>query len=231
VAITVFAGTPCYSALSGFGERLHQMWDLGDDPVAARRAEDERALAVVGAAHVHLQYLDCIYRRVPGVGDWLYPTRDDVFGGIHPGDAHLVEDFLVELGGFLPSPEECTLYAPLGVGHHVDHQIVRGAGHALCQSGYDVRFFEDYPYSAMAGKLDEALRGRPDEGWEAYLEELSPEDLAAKTRAIEQYASQLDMLFGRSAEAEQAIREFAALLSAEGGHAERYWRPSQTGSE
>jgi LmbE family N-acetylglucosaminyl deacetylase len=228
LVITAFAATPPYTELSDFSSMLHSTWDLGPDPVAVRRAEDMRALSTLGADHLHLQHHDCIYRRAATGGDWFYSTRDDILGGIHPGDAHLVEDLLQELRATLPPLGRATLCAPLGVGRHVDHRIVHRCALALLLDGYDVRFFEDYPYSLREGKLDEALLEPPGGDWSPYLEALSPEDLAAKIRAINEYSSQLGLLFGGRAEAEEATRAFAASLGAEDGNAERYWQLSQT---
>jgi len=228
LVVTVFAGTPRYTDLSAFASFLHGTWDLGPDPVAVRRAEDIRALATLGADHLHLDRQDCIYRRAPTGGDWFYSSRDDILGGIHPGEAHLEEDLAEELRAILPSSAGSTLCAPLGVGQHVDHQIVHGCALLLLLEGHDVRFFEDYPYALREGKLDKALREPPGGDWSPYLEALSPEDLAAKIRAINEYGSQLGLLFGGRAEAEEATRAFAASLGAEGGYAERYWQLRQT---
>jgi LmbE family N-acetylglucosaminyl deacetylase len=228
LVITVFAGTPRYTDLSAFASFLHSTWDLGPDPVALRRAEDIRALSTLGADHLHLQHQDCIYRHAPTGGDWFYSTRGAILGGIHPGDSHLMENLLQELRAILPPRNRATVCAPLVVGGHVDHRIVHRCALALLLDGHDVRFYEDYPYSLREGKRDEALRELPDCAWSSHLEHLSPEDLAAKIRAINEYGSQLGLLFGGRAEAEEATRAFAASLGAEDGYAERYWRLSQT---
>ena len=228
LVVTVFAGTPRHTGLSAFASLLHNTWDLGPDPVAVRRAEDIRAVSTLGADYLHLDHQDCIYRRAPTGGDWFYPARDDILGGIHPGDVHLVEDLLQELRGILPPRGRATLCAPLGVGRHVDHRIVHRCALLLLLEGHDVRFFEDYPYSLREGKLDAALREPPGGDWSPCLEALSPEDLTAKIRAINKYDSQLGILFGSRAEAEKSTRAFAASLGAEDEYAERYWRLSQT---
>ena len=228
LAITVFADTPHYTELSDFASLLHSTWDLGPDPVAVRRAEDIRALSALGANHFHLHYQDCIYRHAPTGGDWFYPTRDDILGGIHPGDVHLVKDLLEEVRAILPSRGRATVCAPLGVGRHIDHRIVHRCALALLLDGHDVRFYEDYPYSLREGKLDEALREPPDRAWSFHLEHLSSEDLAGKIRAINEYGSQVGLLFGGRAEAEEATRAFAESLGGGDGYAERYWQLGQT---
>ena len=228
LVITVFADSPHYAELSDFASMLHSTWDLGPDPVAVRRAEDIRAVSTLGADHLHLQHQDCIYRRAPTGGDWFYPTPDNILGAIHPGDVRLLEDLGQELRAILPPRGRATLCAPLGVGHHIDHRIVHRCAAALLFDGHDVRFYEDYPYSLREGKLDEALREPPGRDWSSHLEYLSPEDLAGKIRAINEYGSQLGLLFGGRAEAEEATRAFSASLGAEDGYAERYWQLSQT---
>ena len=116
------------------------------------------------------------------------------------------------------------MYAPLGIGHHVDHQIVRQTACILRRDGCEVRFFEDYPYSAGAGELESALCDAPGSNWSSKLEILSSEDMEAKIAAISRYTSQLDPLFGGPTEMRRQTLEFFSALGTGGGYAERYWQ-------
>ena len=231
LVITVFAGSPDCAELSVFATRLHHCWDLGDDPVAGRRIEDQLALASLGAEYRHLGHEDCIYRHAPDGSGWLYPKRDDMFGDVDPTELDYGRTLARELRPALPLTGRATLYAPLGVGHHVDHQIVRLAAFILRRGGYDVRFFEDCPYSAGAGELESALRDAPGSNWSSKLELLSSEDMEAKIKAISRYTSQLDLLFGGPAEMRRQTLEFFSSLGTGGGYAERYWCVGKAGSQ
>ena len=224
LVITVFAGSSICTELSIFATYLYHTWNLGMDPMEGRRMEDQRALAFLGAEYRHLEHMDCIYRGVPDGGGWLYPKRDDIFGGVHPAELDYGRALARELGPALPLAGGTTLYAPLGIGHHVDHQIVRQAACILRRDGCEVRFFEDYPYSAGAGELEIALRDAPGSNWSSRLELLSSEDMEAKIEAISRYASQIDPLFGGSTEMRRQTLEFFSALGTGGGYAERYWQ-------
>src|SRR5579885_725257 len=64
VVITVFAGRPAqYATLTGWDAAAG--FGLGDDVVAARRAEDAAALAILGARPVWLDFLDAQYAPSP----------------------------------------------------------------------------------------------------------------------------------------------------------------------
>jgi len=224
LVITVFAGSQDHTSLSIFATYLYHAWNLGADPMEGRRIEDQRALASLGAEYRHLGHMDCIYRCIPDEGGWLYPKRDDVFSDVHPIERDYGQDLAKELSPAIPSAGGTTLYAPLGIGHHVDHQIVRQAAFILRRDGYEVRFFEDYPYSAGAGELESTLRDAPGNNWSSKLELLSSGDMEAKIEAISRYGSQLGILFGGSNEMRIQTLEFFSSLGSGGGYAERYWQ-------
>ena len=62
---TFMSGYPPEGEFSQFAELQHHMWGFpsAEAAVSTRREEDERAAAIVGASAVHLDFLDCIYRR------------------------------------------------------------------------------------------------------------------------------------------------------------------------
>lgn len=137
LVVTVFAG-------SGAGStRPHRAFAPFQD-VPARRREDRRALAVVAADPRWLEFPDAIQRHrryaslvglTAPVGRREAPLRAEVAAAV------------ARIGRRWPA---ARLYFPLGVGGHVDHQIVSAAGFDLLgadsrQRG-DIAFYEDTPY-------------------------------------------------------------------------------------
>ncbi|HEX6290420.1 MAG TPA: PIG-L family deacetylase [Herpetosiphonaceae bacterium] len=220
LVVTICAGRPAASAeLSPFAQYLHSAWALGDDPVGLRREEDRRALASLGCAGLHLGELDAPYR----VAD--YGARDAVFGTPVTGDplAEALEPILTQLHAQQP---QARLYMPLGVGQHVDHQLVCAAGLMLHEQGADVVWYEDAPYAArQPHALTERLA--------ALSEQFVPEAIAIdaalerKLAAIRAYRSQLAELFG-AVGMEQVMTAYAATVG-DGQHrfGERIWRREQ----
>jgi LmbE family N-acetylglucosaminyl deacetylase len=215
LVVTIFAGAPALDApLSPFAQEMHARWGLAD-PVAARREEDAAALALLGAEGVYWSYVDYIYRQT-AEGRFLCDGEEALFGEVHPAEDALIAELVDRLRELA---QEGTIYAPLAVGHHIDHQIVRRVMKGLA----GVIYYEDYPYAAKPGMLEAALEG---EQWQAELVALSQEALETKIAAIVCYGSQLTSLeWADAVDMAAAVRAFAQQT---GGSelAERYWQPT-----
>lgn len=215
LVVTVFAGPPAPGApLSPFAQELHARWGHPADAVARRQEEDRAALAPLGAQAVHWPYADCIYRQAPD-GRFLYASEEALWGKIQPEEEGLVAELAARLEA-LPLQPDGRIYAPLGVGHHVDHQIVHQAAAA---SGHVLTGYEDYPYA----QDPQAVRSVLENGrWEADLVWLSEQALKAKIAAIACYRSQLSTFWADEAGMAAAVRAFARQTGG-GQPAERYW--------
>jgi LmbE family N-acetylglucosaminyl deacetylase len=213
LAVAIFASTPAPSALlSPFVQELHARWGHPIDAVARRQEEDLAALALLGAEAVHWPYTDCIYRQIPD-GRFPYASGEALFKEIHPAEKALVAELAARLKT-LPLSQDGTVYAPLGVGHHVDHQIVRQAAEAC---GQPLIYYEEFPYAEDPQAVQAAL----EEGqWQAKLTSLSEEALEAKSAAIACYRSQISTFWADLAAMAAAVRAFAGRT---GRPAERYW--------
>jgi LmbE family N-acetylglucosaminyl deacetylase len=111
-----------------------------------RRAEDERALAVLGARHRWLDLHERIWREPP------LPKMDGVFPTQVFRTPERMDDF-AELKAVRAAISElldrgATVYAPLAIGHHVDHVEVALAAlrEVLGRGAFEhIHFYED-PY-------------------------------------------------------------------------------------
>jgi LmbE family N-acetylglucosaminyl deacetylase len=221
LVITLFAGRPATDAtLSEFAQSLHARWEGQGDLIDARWEEDQAAIATLGADYVRLNYPDCIYRGKERAGEWYYLSLQAIFGAVHPAELEFPSELATTLSEFIPPGENVTLYAPLTAGNHVDHQLTFGAAMCLREKGWQLRFYEDYPYVEKEGALGAALAARQAEKWQSRVSAVDEDDLAAKVRAIACYGSQVEVLFGSSDEMPERVRNYAALV---GG--ERLWQP------
>jgi LmbE family N-acetylglucosaminyl deacetylase len=113
---------------------------------SVRRAEDERALAVLGATHRWLDLHERIWRQPPlarTLHVFRTPPAMDDFSELRAIRAVIGEH--LERGA--------EVYVPLAVGHHVDHVEVALAAlrEVLVRGAFDrVRFYED-PYALGRG--------------------------------------------------------------------------------
>jgi len=142
--------------------------------------------------------------------------------------------------------EPQKVYLPLGVGNHVDHQLMREVGVALLELGRRwvmpgpeyagiVTYYEDFPYAWWDDfrRIEElpagALAGVPaGVGVTPDYADIS-DMLDRKIMGIRLYESQLDRLFGGADAMADAVRGYGAKvagLNSRSGAAERYWATS-----
>lgn len=167
-----------------------------------RRREDIAAMHSVDTDFVHLSFADGVYRRSPLTGRliyrnarerWVLPRIEDL--------AHIEELYLVlrrlclDLGRIL-------LLSPMGVGHHVDHQITAQVAvrMAAANAGAELLFYEDFPYVADPhmgrGDQDDPAQALTRLHLAAAQRLVMPVDVAAKMALLSHYASQVPALFG-----------------------------------
>lgn len=213
--VTCFGGVPT-GPLSDFARFQHERWGVGpEDAVRIRRAEEACAAAALGAEARWLDHLDAIYRGA------RYTSDDDLFGALHSDDHALVDD-ITAAAAVLAAPG-ATLYVPLAVGNHVDHQIVTLAGQRLAAAGRRVLAYEDFPYAGDPAGAP-ALQARAAEvaAGPAETRLLSPAQLEARVRAILCYRTQLPVIFRHQGDPAESTRRYARVTG-DGRPAERFW--------
>ncbi len=216
--VTLMAGDPPAVPLSAYAQSLHDRWELDAAATAERRAEDAAACRIVGADYLHLEISDCIYRRHTVTGEPLYTSDEMIFGEIHPNDVRLAETLATHLGT-LPAGE--SVFVPLTVGHHVDHQLTRLAAEIWQAAAHlDLIYYEDYPYARESAAVERVLQ---DGGlWQSRTVPLSTAAVQTKIRAISAFVSQLSTFFADAADLERQIIAFT-----ERTHGEKLWQREQ----
>lgn len=221
LVVTAMTGDPPAGPHSPFAEYQHASWGVSaEEAFAIRRAEEAAALGRLGAGSAQLGLLDCIYR-----GDdagFFYTSEEAIFGSIHPADESLVEPLVRQLAALEPFAPGAAVYAPLGLGGHIDHQLVRRAAERW--RGRGLLYYEDYPYAYRMGLGRDEIQRResglaPRQVW------LTEGDMQAKVEAIGRYRSQMDMLFGGHAQMEASVWAYGRAVAGGDGLAERFWHP------
>lgn len=223
VAVVFGEPPPDSMNLTSFATATHAAWGLDVGEVAAvRRREETEAAGLLGAGLVTLPFHDAIYRGNRYVDDetlFGQPTADE-------------RDMPMAVAAALPLDadrvEETRLYAPLGIGGHVDHQIAFLAGVSLARQGWEVWFYEDMPY-ALREEAREALLRDVTEPLRVTAEVDISGTWQTKMAAIMCYPSQLATVFRRAGSGGER-EEIDALLrdyARRGGTpwpVERFWR-------
>jgi LmbE family N-acetylglucosaminyl deacetylase len=223
LVITVFAGVPSPTIeLSPLAAEIHR--DMGfrqnaQIALTTRRDEDARALNYLKADYLWLDYLDAIYRGTPA----YYTDKSQLMGGdVHSGDLWIDRELAQNLVALHDRLPDVVWYAPLGVGRHVDHQIVCSATDRLIQRGANVKLYEDFPYVLNEGALEERLNEFGGT-LEPALVEMS-EMLHLRQEASEMYASQIQLNFGDKPSMFKAMSDYThGIRPVQTVHLERYW--------
>ena len=188
---------------------------------AARQAEDRDVLRELEVEHVHFGETDALFRRRraprPGarVGRLVpelvhrYPTyRYDIAKGrVARGDRAMIDALVAQVGGLVERTGARVVFAPVGVGSHVDHLITRSVG---VRQPIGAVYYSDFPYNLALGP-DQAFldrHGLTSWAWQ--------QGIAAKQRLIRRYRTQVDALFpsGEIAEVPELYYEPAAMRAA-----------------
>lgn len=203
---TICAGDPPQGDLSPFAQELHQNWGLGLNAVQIRRTEDQMACQIIGATPKYLSYLDCIYRK-SSLGDFLYTTEEDIFGGLDPQEADLIQRLSDQFKEELPG--DARVVAPLGIGNHVDHELTRKAVNRL---QIPVAFYADYPYARedQGREILNFMEGS--EEWQDEEFPVSGEGLEKWIQAARAYGSQISTFWNNDDHLGVQINEFSTFL-------------------
>lgn len=212
---TLFAGEP-RSPFSPLAQAFHQLWQIPEDasPYQIRKAEDEKAMRVLGVDYVWLNWLDVIYRdpdlaQLSDLNNYETHFLDD------PAFP-LLQRWLVDLYTTYP---DAIIVVPLGIGGHRDHCLVFQAALRALEHA-PLLFFEDFPYAAYAPEKTTEL---------TQLYNLSPIEVDI-SHGLEQrmhitsfYQSQHATLFFPASSFRETIKEYTQK---EGPHhfVERYWK-------
>ncbi len=233
VCLTVCAA-PAHdeAALTGYAQGLHGLWREASgrqkEINSVRREEEAAALRLLGLHPVWLDVPDAPYRRSAD-GEAFYTSDTELFGRVAPEERRLlvpciadeIRRVALENGG---ARGRVRVFAPLGVGRHVDHQLMFRACLRLGPR-YGVLFYEDYPYTAVEGALRQRLEeiGAPAQPRLNNISDL----IGLKIASISKYKSQLGVLFGSPEAMPGAVRAYSSSVAeAAPGvqYAERVWR-------
>ncbi len=200
------------------------------DVVAIRKAEEERYAFMIEASVVFLDLPDAVHRGYEGDEQLLGAVRDD-----DPAPYEALREEILRL-------EPQTVYFPLAVGGHVDHQLCREVGLALLAEGRRwvmpgpsflgrLSFYEDFPYAwwnDFEGPAQNGQLGLDLPRGVALTAEYSniSEVMERKAAGVRIYASQIQRLFNSEQDMLDDLAGYHARTALQGGmsgYAERYW--------
>lgn len=239
IGITVFAAPHTEGmSLSAFAQNMHNDWESAagmtmDAINGVRRREEEAAMRLLGLQHEWLDFQDAPYRRGKG-GSYLYTSNDELMGVPAPEErvtlaaeiAATVREISRRAEEQLGARGHVRVFAPLGIGGHVDHQLVFRAARRLGPR-FGVLYYEDFPYVTRPNALMSRLQslGLPAKSRVTPITDL----IGVKIAAIARYKSQLGGLFDNPEAMPKAVRDYTGGVAAEAGwppgeYAEQVWQ-------
>ena len=140
LVVTIFAGSRAHAAAA---HPRSQLWAAFQD-VAARRREDRRALQTLAADYRWLDFPDALQRHP------RYASVTRITAPLPRRESALQRAVAASIAEVSRQYPAARLYFPLGIGNHVDHQLVAAVG--LDRQQVDsprprgTLFYEDTPY-------------------------------------------------------------------------------------
>jgi LmbE family N-acetylglucosaminyl deacetylase len=197
---TVCAGSAPDGELSPFTKELHLRWEADQDATVQRKIEDFNSCHRLGASYRYLAIPDCIYRRNPQTGEFLYSSEAALNGPLQPADSQNIASLREDIKRSIQT--DMLLVSPMGLGNHVDHQLTRLVAEGLdCTAWY----YADYPYVL---RYKEKLEHMEQEGWVSQVFPISQEGLVAWQDSIAAHVSQISTFWMDEREMRLAVSNY-----------------------
>jgi LmbE family N-acetylglucosaminyl deacetylase len=167
-----------------------------------RRREDIAAMHSVDTDFVHLSFADGIYRRSPLTGRLIYRNERERWVAPRIDDMAYIEELYLVLRRLCLDLGRILLISPMGIGHHVDHQIAAQVAVRMVttNAGAELLFYEDFPYvvdpRVGRGDLDDPPKALSRLQLSPAQRLVLPVDVDAKMTLLRHYATQVPPLFG-----------------------------------
>lgn len=192
--------------------------------MAARRAEDWDALALLGATPVHMGFVDATFRKDER-GASRCERPEDILSADPRSDVAVIRAVARRLTTLIAAARPEIFLAPLGLGHHVDHKIVRIASDLATESDDSgrprraVAYYEDLPYAYAPNQASTPDLG---DGWKGMVLRATDVQRERKLDAIRRYSTQLRFLGVSDLPWDQSLEEYGRRVG-NGRLAERLW--------
>ena len=221
LVVSICCGTTRVLAADGSSKPPHRR---GHVSPRIRRREDIAAMHSVNADFVHLSFADGIYRRSPLTGKLIYRNARERWVAPRIEDTAHIEELYLVLRRLCLDLGSLVLLSPIGIGHHVDHQITAQVAVRLAAAGATLLFYEDFPYVADPrlgrGDQDDPHAALARLHLAAAKRFVVPVDVEGKVALLQHYATQVPALFGD----DDGMRARIAGHQQQSVPSEIYWR-------
>lgn len=185
----------------------------GEEYFFTRKREDKKAAKILNFEPYWLGFPEVFFRFKKRLffPIFFYSNKKSLFGEIVNEDRESLSQVKRKIERMINSYPKSKVYFPLGIGNHVDHQILNQIGKEIAQSNEfnskKVFFYEDFPYNLGINrkKIEKSLLQR---GLRIKKFRLKEKFIRLKSQAIMAYSSQIKPLFGTKRNFEKRFFRF-----------------------
>jgi len=164
-------------------------FDNANEYFNSRKKEEKLAAKILDFDFEWLDFPEAIFRFKKKLifNNFFYTKTSKLFGSVSREDKKIMPFIRNKIKRILKtySNTRSKLYFPLGIGNHIDHQILNEIGMDFQKN--EIFFYEDFPYCSEVKNFGRHLKSK-----KVFLSE---KDLKTKLKAITAYKSQLKPLF------------------------------------
>jgi hypothetical protein len=209
IIATVFSGSIQPKQLSPLARWFHSVCKLGNNAMTVRRLEDKNACKFIKANNIHLNLQECLYRK--NVNGWpRYLRESNIYDGNLSKEKDTISKVILVLNNKFKLNNFEKVFIPLGIGHHIDHLILREAVEILCRKGYvsmkKVNYYEDIPYAC--NNRDVNWKTKLIKGLDYHSYRINEEEFNIYIKAISFYKSQIHMLWYSNTEMKRQLKNY-----------------------
>ncbi len=187
-----------------------------------RRKEEARASKILGYDCLSLDFSEAIFRFKKRffLNSFFYNNTRQLLGKINKEDQKIADEIEGRIKRTISKYADSggKFYFPLGIGNHIDHQLISQIGRNLTDAYQnEIYFFEDFPYV-----LNTKRKEREDFFLQKDLKPkkifLTSQEIETKYQAILSYRSQIKPLFGTKENFQKKFFKFYEDAYEEYGH-------------
>lgn len=221
---TVFSGSVQPESLSPLAKWFHGICDLGDNAMDIRRTEDKNAAQYLGVDLLHIDMLECLYRRDANRFA-RYIKENEIYQGDLNREIDTLNEVILALLNTIDFEKFSEIYIPLGIGRHIDHLLLRKATELIfCRESNQnfpkLYYYEDIPY--VFWDRDPNWRIDLTKDLRPILQFMDRNAWKAKIEAILLYKSLVRMFWENENKMENQLAEYALAVGVV-KPGERFW--------
>lgn len=203
---TVFPNVYYGNDLQKSASDFHKISNRGKYLNIFRQKEDRKAMDVLNVSYNHLGFSECLYRKDSN-NEFIY---NNIYDDINfEKDNKMINEIISFFATFY-NIESTVFIFPLGIGNHIDHNLLSFIGNKLEQKFFKVLYYEDLPYKMNLNYEDYKDKVKNKNG---IIIPLDKSDFYNKLEAYVCYSSQINVVWNSLDDAIEDFKKIYLMIS------------------